>query len=248
MKLLGMIGGIGPESTIDYYRILLERFRQQTGGDANLPLLINSIDLHRVLEHVARGEYQRLTDYLVREVNRLADAGAHLGFIAANTPHIVFDTIQPRCRIPLMSIVVATLNAALALGLTRLGILGTRFTMEADVYVAPFRSAGMEIIPPSTAERSLVHSLYTENLLRGQFDVDTRRSILQVIDQMLVRDRIDSVILAGTELPLLLRDSPKADIPFLDTTLIHAEAVLRTLLAEEPDHQRRGDSEQESPV
>ena len=111
--------------------------------------------------------------------------------------------------------------------------------MESDVYTAPFRRAGMNVIPPDKEECAFIHTLYTERLLRGRFDAETREDVFRVIDQMRARDRIDSVILAGTELPILLRNGPRADIVLLDTTQVHAEALLHALLAEESERQSR---------
>jgi aspartate racemase len=230
MRKLGMIGGIGPESTIAYYRSLLAA-SIELGTGVHPPILIDSIDLARVLGLVEEGGYAELTDYLVAEIEALARAGAAVAIIAANTPHVVFDDVEARSPIPLVSIVEATRDAALAMGVKRVGILGTRFTMQGPFYPAVFARAGIESVSPSEAEQAYVHRRYVEELLNSIFSVDAREQILSVVAAMKERDRIDAVVLAGTELPLLLTESLASGVPLLDTTMIHARAAARSAWA-----------------
>ena len=134
MKTLGIVGGIGPESTIEYYRAILAAYRERHGDVSAPSVFINSIDLHKLLELVAAGQLEALTGYLVEELERLRNAGATLGILAANTPHVVFDDVVRRSAIPLVSIVEATCAEAKARALTRLGLFGTRFTMQGHFY------------------------------------------------------------------------------------------------------------------
>lgn len=231
MRILGMVGGIGPESTIAYYRALLLCYRRLTGRLDGLPLIINSIDLGRLFRLTASGDTGGLAEYLLREIERLADAGAQLGFVAANTPHIVFDELQARSPIPLVSIVSAARDTALALGLSRLGVLGTRFTMESAIYPRVFREAGMTALPPDPEERSTIHLIYTDELLCGRFDQKAREQVLRIVRAMVARDRIDGVILAGTELPLLFQGHKEYPVPFLDTLEIHVNAIMDELVS-----------------
>src|SRR5258708_21290740 len=130
MKRLGIIGGIGPESIIDYYRSILTAYAERNGNASSPQLIINSIDFEKVVALVTANNVDALTAYCVIEVQRLAASGADFGLIAANTPHIVFDEVQRKSPIPLISIVRATCNAAKALNLNSLALLGTRFTMQ----------------------------------------------------------------------------------------------------------------------
>ncbi len=130
MKTLGIIGGIAPPSTIDYYRAIVEGYHQQRPDGSYPSIVINSIDLTRLLALVGDERLDELTAWLVEEVGRLARAGADFGLLASNTPHIVFEPVSRLSPIPLLSIMEAAADAATELGLTRLGLLGTRFTMQ----------------------------------------------------------------------------------------------------------------------
>lgn len=224
VKVVGIVGGIGPESTVDYYRLLLARFREQ--GSTNTPsILINSIDIARLLALANSNDRTELTEYLLGAVKALARAGADVALFAANTPHLVFDDVQRRAPIELVSIVAATCEAARALGLTRVGLLGTRFTMQGHFYPEVFATRGIAVVVPEITEQTYVHEKYVGELVTGKVLAETRAEFLAVIDRMRERDGIQGVILGGTELPLLLRGFTHP-LPFLDTTRIHVDAVV----------------------
>ena len=227
---LGIVGGIGPESTIAYYRKIITRYREITSREYP-PLIITSIDLQRVLQLVADNELATLTEYLVSEVRALASAGATLGLLAANTPHIVFDAVQQESPISLVSIVQATLHATKARHLRRLGIFGTRFTMEGRFYSDVFSKAGVDLVMPQKDERAYIHDKYTMELLQGVFSSSTRDGLLRIVNVLKDRDSVEGVILAGTELPLILTDDSASGIPLLNTTHIHVDEAVRQLWA-----------------
>jgi aspartate racemase len=230
MKTIGLVGGIGPESTIDYYRRLLAR-APELGATEVPSILINSIDHRQMMAVIGSGDRAALTDALVRDVEVLARAGAGLGLIAANTPHIVFAAVQARTSIPLVSIVEATRDAAAALGLKKLGLLGTRLTMVDRFFPDVFEPRGIAVVAPDAADVEYVNDKYMRELVPGQFLDTTRAGLVQVMERLRTRAGIDGVILGGTELPLILRgvDYP---LPLLDTTRIHVDAVLRAAIGE----------------
>lgn len=225
MKIAGMIGGIGPESTIEYYRLLIHGFRARVQDGSYPPIVINSINLENLRALVEAGELSRLTEYLLDEINRLAKAGAEFGFVAANTPHIVFDSLAQRAPIPLISIVESTCESAQARGLKRLALFGTRFTMQGRFFPQVFSQAGIALIMPTPDEQAYIHTKYMDELVLGQFLPETRARLLAIAERMRKQDHIDGLILGGTELPLILGEVSGA-VPFLDTTRIHVEAVL----------------------
>src|SRR5438552_18467330 len=153
MKSLGIVGGIGPESTIEYYRFILEGYRARVTDGSAPHLIIDSIDVNRGLAMLDGNDLPGLTHYLSASIERLAHAGAEIGLIAANTPHIVFDDIAPRSPIPLISIVEATCAYAKARKMKRLGLFGTRYTMQADFYQKVFQREGIELVVPESKDQ-----------------------------------------------------------------------------------------------
>lgn len=230
MRTAGMIGGLGPESTIDYYRSILARYRARNPDGGYPHVLINSLDVDKGIAMLDAGRLDDLADYLAAGVETLARAGADFGFMAANTPHLVFDEVQRRSAIPLLSIVRATAEHASTLGLKNVGLLGTGFTMRASFYPDEFQRAGITLARPKESERDFIHKKYIGELLKNQFLPETRMEILRIARRMKADDGVQAIVLAGTELPLLLRDSGVTDIDFLDTTVIHVAAVVDELL------------------
>jgi aspartate racemase len=231
MKTLGMIGGLGPESTLDYYQKIIALYRERTGDGSYPQFIINSIDLNRGLAFMDAGDLTGMADYLLQAISTLARAGADFGLISANTPHIVFDEVASKSPIPLISIVEATRAAAKALGLKRLALFGTRYTMQASFYPKVFLHEGIELLVPEPDDQNYIHDKYFSELVPGKFLPETRAGLLAVVDRMKAKSDIDGVILAGTELPLILRDPIHDGIPFLDTTKIHVEAAVDEMLS-----------------
>ncbi len=230
MKTAGMIGGLGPESTVDYYRSIIARYRALNPDGAYPSLIINSLDLAKGIRLVDTGQLSALADYLAAGVESLARAGAAFAFFSANTPHIVFDEVQQRSPIPLLSIVRAACDRAQSLGLKKVGLFGTRFTMQADFYPEEFRRAQIAVIRPKPSEQDFIHEKYLNELLNGTFLTETRAELLRIAGRMKTEEAAEAMILAGTELPLLLRGSEGAEIDFLDTTEIHVAAIVAELL------------------
>lgn len=231
MKTLGIVGGIGPESTIEYYRFILAGYGARAGDGSAPHIIIDSIDVNRGIAMLDANDHAALSEYISAAVERLSRAGAEIGLIAANTPHIVFEDVQRRSRIPLISIVEAARDRALALGLKRLALLGTGFTMGARFYPDVFSRAGLELITPAEDEKALIHDKYINELLKNQFLAETREVIAGVVERLRDQERIEAVLLAGTELPFLLRGAEPQGVIFLDTTLIHVDAAVERLLA-----------------
>jgi aspartate racemase len=227
---LGIIGGIAPESTVEYYRTIVALHRERTGG--RYPsILINSIDLKKMLGLVTERRFTELSSYLLDEIGKLAAGGATIGLFASNTPHIVFDQMRSRLPIPLISIVEATFRAAEKAGVRRLALFGTRFTMQADFYRSFFEPRGIAVISPSAADQDFIHAKYMDELVNAQFLDSTKNAMLAIAERMQRDSQIDGVILGGTELPLLLRETSWRDIRLLDTGRIHAESAVEQMLA-----------------
>lgn len=229
MRTLGIVGGLGPDSTVDYYLSIIETFRNRVGDGSSPHIVIDSLDVRRGIRMLDENALEDLADYLAASIERLARAGADLAVIAANTPHIVFDQLEPRSPIPLISIVRATRDAALAAGSRRPALLGTGFTMSGDFYPTVFAAAGISLVPPQPAERARIHEIYVNELLNGQFTDEARDTIAGIIDAMIEREAIDAIVMAGTELPLLLRERDLR-LPILDTTRIHVATIVDAIV------------------
>src|SRR6266487_2219829 len=231
MKTLGIIGGLGPESTVDYYQRIIALFRERTGDRHYPEFVIVSVDLRKGLDFMEANDLSGMADYLLEVIGKLARAGADFGIISANTPHIVFDEVAAKSPIPLISIVEATCAAAKARKLKRLALFGTRYTMQATFYSKVFSREGIELLVPDLEDQAYIHYKYLNELVSGKFLPETRSDLLAIVDRMKANNNIDGVILAGTELPLILRDSEHNGIPFLDTTEIHCEAAVTEMLS-----------------
>ncbi len=230
MKTLGVVGGIGPESTLEYYRLLIAAYQKRMGEKALPQIVINSIDVYRGLAFLDDNRPDLLADYFAEAVKTLADAGADFAIISANTPHLVFDEVQARSSLPILSIVEAACAEAKSRGITRIGLLGTRFTMQARFYPDVFTRAGISVIVPNGPEIGYIHDKYINELLKGVILPDSREGLLRIIERMKAEDGIEAVLLAGTELPLILKGETVHDLPLLDTTKIHVEVAINRLL------------------
>jgi aspartate racemase len=231
MKTLGILGGLGPESTIDYYGRIIALYRERTGDGSYPQFIVNSVDLKKGLAFMDANNLTGMADYLVEEIGKLARAGASFGLISANTPHIVFDEVASKSPIPLISIVEATCAAAKARKLSRLALFGTRYTMQGTFYPNVFSREGIELLVPDSEDQTYVHNKYLNELIPGNFLPETRAGLLAIIDRLKTKHDIDGVILAGTELPLILRNEEHNGVLFLDTARIHCEAAVTEMLS-----------------
>jgi len=200
--------------------------------DGSYPhLILNSIDLGKEIDLVERDDRGGLADFLVSELDKLAKAGAEFGLIASNTPHIVFDEVRTRSPLRLISIVETACAATKAQALTRPALFGTRFTMQGDFYPKVFSHEGIELIIPEPEDQDYIHDKYMNELVVGKFRPDTRFRLLAIVDKLRTARNIDAVILAGTELPLVLPDRVHNGVPILDTMRIHVEAAVAEMFS-----------------
>lgn len=231
MKSLGIIGGIGPESTVEYYRQIVSSYRDRVQDGSYPSIQINSINMTRMLDLIGKDDLVGVTGYLLAEVERLASAQAEIGLLASNTPHIVFEELNQGSPIPLISIVEVTCQAVKALGLQNVGLIGTRFTMQGGFYSNVFSRHGIALIVPKPEEQDYIHDKYMSELVNGEAVPQTRTQILKIVERMLMEDGIQGLILGGTELPLILKEDRYQGIPFFDTTKIHVENAVERMMS-----------------
>ncbi len=229
MKTIGIIGGIAPESTIAYYRLIVSSFlRQEKNG--NYPqVIINSINMKKMLDLIGANEYNAVAQYLSREIEKVAKAGADFAILASNTPHIVFQNIEKISPLPLISIVEATCQKAKQLGLKRVGLFGTKFTMQGGFYDEIFAKSGISVSIPNENDQDYIHEKYMEEFVKGIFHENTKKELLIIASKLKESQGIEALILGGTELPLILKETDNPGVPFLDTTSIHVKAIMNML-------------------
>ena len=229
MKKLGLVGGMGPESTIPYYHDIVYGVQEALGDSIFPELSIESVNVFEILRLCRERQYDKLTEYLLGAINNLAKSGADFAALSANTPHIVFDKLKEQSPIPLISIVEATCEEAKLRGLKKIGLLGTIFTMTGEFFKAPFVKNGIQIIVPTESEIELVNDKISTELELGIVKEETLLFFQKVISRMKDEDGIEAIVLGCTELPLLLNDEV-SPVPCLDTMQIHVRSIIKTIV------------------
>ncbi len=225
MRTIGLIGGLTWHSTVDYYRLINQGVQERKGGYSSAAIVMVSVDFAPVQALQDRGDWTELGRLLVRAARTLERAGAEAVVICANTMHQLAPDIEKAVRLPILHIADAAAQAVKGKGLTSVGLLGTRFTMEMDFYRARLEKAhGLEVLVPDAPEREIVHRVIYDELGRGIVREESRRAYVRIIEGLVGRGA-QGVILGCTEIPLLIKasDSP---VPVFDTTALHAAAAV----------------------
>ncbi|MFJ3175115.1 aspartate/glutamate racemase family protein [Streptomyces roseus] len=232
MKTIGLLGGMSWESTAEYYRLLNELTRDRLGGLHSARCVLYSVDFAEIEHLQAEGRWAEAGEVLAEAAQRLEAAGADLVLICTNTMHKVADRVQAGLSVPLLHLADATADAVKATGLTRVGLLGTAFTMEQEFYRGRLAASGLEVRVPDAAGRGLVHRIIYEELCRGIVREESRAAYQRVIAE-LVAGGAEGIILGCTEIELLIGagDSP---VPVFPTARIHAEAAVEAALSAAP--------------
>lgn len=232
MKAIGIIGGIGPESTANYYKQIISVFNTKYADIAYPEIIIYSANMNELMAFIKARQWQKLSEWLLEKISSIHNAGAEFAAIASNTPHIVFDEIQTKSPIPLLSIVESTCAKVQNMKLENIGLMGTKLTMEADFYKNPFISKGISVVVPHEKEQQYIHDKLFSEIELGIFKESTKNGLLAIAKRMVEQDEIDSLILGCTELPLILTEK-KFGIPFLNTTSIHCESIVSYFINKE---------------
>lgn len=233
MKTIGLLGGMSWESTATYYRLINESVKQALGGLHSAKVVLYSVDFHEIETLQANGDWTKAGERLASAATALERAGADFIVLCTNTMHKVAADIEGNVKIPLLHIADPTAEAIKAAGLHRVGLLGTRFTMEEDFYRGRLRERhGLDVLIPDEADRAVVHNIiYTELCLGNILDA-SRQQYREVIAR-LVADGAEAIILGCTEISLLV-SAEDAAVPLFDTTLLHAGAAVSMALEGQP--------------
>lgn len=230
MRTLGILGGMSWESTSEYYRLLNKGAAERLGGLHSAPLLLHSFDFARIAAMQSKADWSGLALLLGQAAKGLADAGAEGLVIATNTMHLVAADVEKASGLPVLHIAQAAGMAARESGCARVGLLGTRFTMETGVYADELHARfGIQTLIPDDADRDFVHHAIYEELVRGVFKDETRRGFSRAIAR-LAEAGAEGVILGCTEIPLLVK-AEDADLPLFDTTALHCRMALDWMTA-----------------
>ncbi|MGL6419436.1 aspartate/glutamate racemase family protein [Aeromonas allosaccharophila] len=230
MKCIGLLGGMSWESTVSYYQALNRGVRAKLGGLHSARVLLNSVDFAAIERLQHAGDWPATARLLAAEARKLQDGGADFLLIGTNTMHKVAPEIEAAIDIPLLHIADATAAKLQADGITRVGLLGTRFTMEQDFYKGRLQEKfGLEVLVPGEAQRERVHRIIYDELCLGEIRASSRAEYLAIIAGLAAAGA-EAVILGCTEIALLVDDA-RAAVPLYDTTAIHAEAAVALALA-----------------
>jgi aspartate racemase len=226
MKRIGLIGGMGPEATLDYYKGIIDAFKDEK-GELNYPeIIIYSVNLSEFIALMKKKAYDEIVSIMLGKINALKNAGADFAAFTANTPHLLFDRINERSSLPLISIVEATCQVAKNQGLKMPGLFGTGFTMNGTFFQEVFNKKGIQVIVPDIADREIINEKLFGEIELGIFKDETRELLVNKIQKMVLKQHIDSLILGCTEFPLILTEKVYAGIPMLNTTRIHVDAIV----------------------
>ena len=225
MKKIGLVGGTGPESTLMYYKELNTRIDQLTGGKAMPDLAIESVDFRKAWAYVSNGEKDNLADYLSEKVSCLKSTGCEVISLTAGTMHLVINEIEKKTGVSLVSIPKAVADEAASKGYTKVGLLGTIFTMEQDYMKKDLIDAGIEVCIPGKEDRELVAKRIFEELELGIVKEETLKEFQDLISKMKNEQGIQAVILGCTELPLILNEK-NSPLPILDSVEIHIRKLI----------------------
>jgi aspartate racemase len=223
-KRIGILGGMSPESTVAYYEYITRTYTQRYGDYGYPEVLIYSVSFQPYVDWPNQDRWDLVADGLSQAAQKLAAAGADLILIATNTMHLVFDEVQARVEVPMLSLLDATAEAIRARGFHTVGLLGTRFTMEKGFYQDALARQGISTLVPDADDREYVHRVIYDELVAGQIRDESRAGYVAIIRKLVERGA-EGIILGCTEIPLLV-DEASAGVPLFDTTQIHAEAAL----------------------
>ena len=231
MKKLGILGGMGPESTLLYYREIAEQYSKRHPKGYFPSLSIETVNMYKMLGYCKSGKYVELADYLLRGIFNLEHSGAEFIIIASNTPHVVFDRLEERAHVPLLSIIEPTFQAVRKNGYKRIAWLGTGVTMEQPFFRKRFIENGINAVIPNEGERKLIDHVIADELEFGIVDPKSKNKIDAVIERLIREEKIEAVVLGCTELPLMYVDD-KLPIPVFDTLQYHIAGIIDYMFKE----------------
>lgn len=228
MKTIGMIGGMSWESSIEYYRLVNEEVKRQLGGLHSAQCLLFSVDFEEIEHYQHQGDWEKATELMIDAAQRLERGGADFVVICTNTMHKMADEVKAAIHIPLLHIVDAAAQAVKSKGIGKVGLLGTRFTMEGDFYGGRLKTHGLDVIIPDTVDREIVHRIIYQELVLGKILTSSRIEFQRII-QTLQQNGAEGIVLGCTEIGSLVKQEDNI-LRIFDTTVVHALAAVEVAL------------------
>jgi aspartate racemase len=228
MKTIGMLAGMSYESTISYYQYLNEEVQRQLQGSHSAKIMMYSYDYFELEEHLIHNDWLSIEKILVQQGLKLKNAGADFLMICANTMHILANQVQKQVGLPLINIVDATKEAIIAQQLNKVLLMGTKYTMESNMYPKALIEAGIEVILPNQREQAMIHRTIYKELIKGIQSHESKQKFIDLINQY-EQNGVQGVILGCTEIPLLIHKDD-VHMPLFDTTKLHALAAVKFAL------------------
>lgn len=230
MKKIGIIGGIGPESTVEYYRLLIKLFRTKLDTNQYPEILLHSIDMTEMLGYVFDNQLYELVKFLKSKIKILEKSNVDYVALASNTPHLVFEKLQESVNVKMISIVEETCIAISKSGIKKVGLLGTKSTMSKGFYQKVGENNGIEIVIPNDENQNFVHEKYMGELVFNHINPKTKERLIQIVNDLVIEEKIEGIVLGGTELPLILEQKDFDKLTVFNTTEIHVNAILDKMI------------------
>jgi len=229
MKKAGIVGGLGPISTLDYYKGIIDGYRAIAGQDKYPHIFIDSINMTELLDHVSCGNIDALVDLIVQSVEDLAKAGADFAAIASNTPHIAINEIVKKSVLPLISIVDATCEYAKEHGYRNITVIGTKFTMNCGLYSKPMQLKGINAFVPDVKDIETIQHLIFPDLENGIVNMEDKKQMIEISEKYIRKYDCDALLLGCTEIPLMIKEND-ISVPVINTMQVHIDAIIKELL------------------
>lgn len=229
MKKVGIVGGLGPASTIDYYKDIIDIYRNEYGDDHYPEIVIDSINMNQIINGISSQDYDSVVAYLLKSISNLEKAGATFAAIASNTPHIVWDRIVNKVSIPLISIIDATCDYIAHNNYKKVLIFVTKFTMKNGLYNNALSNRDIDWILPNEEDIEILGNLIYPNLENGIVIEEDKKKMISIAEKYISRFHADSLLLGCTEIPLMIKPND-VSVPVINTTEIHIQRICDAIM------------------
>lgn len=229
MKKLGIVGGLGPASTIDYYRDIIDECRKSLGDDQYPEIVIDSVNMGELVSAIERENYDSVASQLLKSIENLKNAGADFVVIASNSPHIVWDKIKDKSPLKILSIIDAACDYIESCGYKKVLIFATKFTMKNGLYSRALSSRGFDWVLPNAEDIEILGDIIYPNLENGIVIPEDKKRMIEIAEKYIAKTCADSLLLGCTEIPLMIKHGD-VSVPVISTTEIHIARIVKELL------------------